>query len=64
MLANNSESRNIVMMETGCNLPKGVHAGNKMTIGATSVLLDSVQLSQTVFGIPARVVPSSVRTTE
>jgi serine acetyltransferase len=64
MLANNSESRNIVMMETGCKLPGGVHAGNKMTIGANSVILDSVEPNQTVFGIPARVVPSSARTME
>ncbi len=52
------------MSKTGCKLPGGVHAGNKVTIGVNSVILDSGKPNQTVFGIPARVVPSSIRTTE
>jgi serine acetyltransferase len=51
--------RNNFRMESGCRRREGIHANDNVTIGANSVILNSVEPSQTVFGVPAREGPSS-----
>jgi serine acetyltransferase len=50
---------NNVRMEMGCKRRGGVHPGNNVTIGANSVILNSVEPKQTVFGVPGRAGQSS-----
>jgi serine O-acetyltransferase len=45
---------NNVMLGTGCKVLGGIHIGDNVTVGANSVILNSVGPNQTVFGIPAR----------
>jgi serine O-acetyltransferase len=50
-----------VVLGAGCKILGPYHIGDNVTVGANSVVLQSVGPNVTVFGIPARVVPSSVR---
>jgi serine O-acetyltransferase len=49
-----------VVLGAGCKVLGPYQIGDNVTIGANSVVVSSVAANQTVFGIPARVVPSSV----
>lgn len=53
-----------VVLGTGCKVLGPWRIGDNVTVGINSVVIGSVGPNQTVFGIPARVVPSSVRITE
>jgi serine O-acetyltransferase len=53
-----------VVLGTGCKVLGPWRIGDNVTVGVNSVVIGSVGPNQTVFGIPARVVPSSVRTAE
>ncbi len=53
-----------VILGAGCKVLGPYQIGNNATVGANSVVMSSVGPNQTVFGIPARVVPSSMRTSE
>lgn len=53
-----------VLLGAGCKVPGPYSIGNNVTVGANSVVMASVASNQTVFGVPARVVPSSIRTSE
>lgn len=53
-----------VVLGTGCKVLGPCRVGDGVTVGVNSVVLSSVGPNQTVFGVPARVVPSSVRTLE
>ncbi len=53
-----------VILATGCKVLGPWHIGDNVTVGANSVVIGSVAPNKTVFGIPARVVPSSARITE
>jgi len=53
-----------VVLAAGCKVLGPYRIGNNVTVGANSVVMSSVGPNQTVFGIPARVVPSSTRTSE
>jgi serine O-acetyltransferase len=50
---------NNVMLGTGCKVLGGIQIGDNVTVGANSVILNSVEPNQTVFGVPARARPSS-----
>jgi serine O-acetyltransferase len=50
-----------VVLYAGCKVQGPYHIGNGAVIGANSVVVNSVEPRRTVFGVPARVVPSSVR---
>jgi len=50
-----------VILGAGCKVLGPYHIGDGASIGANSVVLSSVEPQRTVFGVPARVVPSSVR---
>jgi serine O-acetyltransferase len=50
-----------VVLGAGSKVLGPFHIGNNVTVGANSVVMNSVAAGQTVFGIPARVVPSSVK---
>jgi serine O-acetyltransferase len=50
---------NNVMLGTGCKVLGGIQIGDNVTVGANSVILNSVEPNQTVFGVPARATPSS-----
>jgi serine O-acetyltransferase len=49
-----------VFLGAGCKVLGPYNIGNNVTVGANSVVMSSVAPNQTVFGVPARVVPSSV----
>lgn len=53
-----------VILAAGCKVLGPWHIGDNVMVGANSVVVGSVKPNQTVLGIPARVVPSSVRITE
>ena len=53
-----------VFLGAGCKILGPYNIGNNVTVGANSVVMSSVAPNQTVFGVPARVVPSSIRTSE
>ncbi len=53
-----------VVLGAGCKVLGPYRIGDNVTIGANSVVLNSVGPNLTVFGIPARVVPSFVRTSQ
>jgi serine O-acetyltransferase len=53
-----------VFLGAGCKILGPYNIGNNVTVGANSVVMTSVAPNQTVFGVPARVVPSSIRTSE
>jgi len=50
-----------VILGAGCKVLGPYRIGDGASIGANSVVLSSVEPQRTVFGVPARVVPSSVR---
>ena len=50
-----------VILGAGCKVLGPYRIGDGASIGANSVVLSSVEPQRTVFGIPARVVPSSIR---
>ena len=50
-----------VVLYAGCKVQGPYRIGNGVVVGANSVVLNSVEPQRTVFGVPARVVPSSVR---
>ena len=50
-----------VVLGAGCKVQGPYHIGNNVVIGANSVVMNSVPPDQTVFGIPARMVPSSAK---
>jgi serine O-acetyltransferase len=50
-----------VVLGAGCKVLGPYHIGNNVTVGVNSVVMNSVPPGQTVFGIPARVVPSSAK---
>jgi serine O-acetyltransferase len=50
---------NNVMLGTGCKVLGGIQIGDNVTVGANSVILNSVEPNQTVFGVPAQARPSS-----
>jgi serine O-acetyltransferase len=58
------EIGNNVTLAAGCKVLGPYRIGDNVVVGANSVVLTSVGSNQTVFGIPARVVPSSVRKAE
>ncbi len=51
-----------VVLGAGCKVLGPYQIGDNVTVGANSVVMNSVAPGQTVFGIPARVVPSSAKT--
>ncbi len=53
-----------VFLGAGCKILGPYNIGNNVTVGANSVVMSSVAPNQTVFGVPARIVPSSIRTSE
>ena len=50
-----------VTFYAGCKVQGPYRIGDRAVIGANSVVLSTVEPGRTVFGVPARVVPSSVR---
>jgi serine O-acetyltransferase len=50
-----------VVLGAGCKVLGPYRIGNGAVVGANSVVMSSVEPRRTVFGVPARVVPSSVR---
>jgi len=48
-----------VVLGAGCKVLGPYHIGDNVMVGANSVVLNSVGPNQTIFGIPARVVPTS-----
>lgn len=58
------EIGNNVILGAGCKVLGPCHVGDNVTVGVNSVVLNSVDSNRTVLGIPASVVPSSVRNTE
>lgn len=50
-----------VVLGAGCKVLGPYRIGNGAVVGANSVVMNSVEPQHTVFGVPARVVPSSVR---
>ncbi len=50
-----------VVLGAGCKVLGPYRIGNGAVVGANSVVMNSVEPQRTVFGVPARVVPSSVR---
>ncbi|HLI62702.1 MAG TPA: hypothetical protein VKV05_04840 [Terriglobales bacterium] len=57
-----SEIGDNVVLGAGCKVLGPYRIGNNVTVGANSVVIGSVAANQAVFGVPARVVPSSART--
>jgi len=53
-----------VVLAAGCRVLGPYRIGNNVTVGINSVVLQSFPDNVTVFGIPARVVPSSTRNPE
>ena len=53
-----------VLLGAGCKVLGPYNIGNNVTVGANSVVMASIAPNQTVFGVPAPVVPSSIRTSE
>ena len=53
-----------VVLAAGCKVLGPYRIGDNATVGANSVVVSSVGPNQTVFGVPARVVPSSTRASE
>ena len=55
-----------VTLGAGCKVLGPWRIGDNVTVGANSVVMQSIAANQSVFGIPARVIPaaSSVRTSE
>lgn len=49
---------NNVVLGAGCKVLGGIRIGDHVTVGANSVILNSVEANQTVFGTPARVLPA------
>jgi serine O-acetyltransferase len=49
-----------VVLGAGCKILGPYQIGDNVTVGANSVVTSSVGPNQTVFGIPARVVPTSM----
>lgn len=47
------------MLGTGCKVLGDIQIDDDVTIGANSVILNSVEPNQTVFGVPAKERPSS-----
>src|SRR5664280_1808120 len=54
---------NNVMLGTDCKVLGGIQIGDDVTGGANSVILNSVEPNQTVFGVPAKERSSSPATT-
>lgn len=50
-----------VVLGAGCKVLGPYRIGNGAVVGANSVVMNSVESQRTVFGVPARVVPSSAR---
>ncbi len=48
------EIGNDVVLGSGCKVLGPCHVGDKVTVGANSVVFDSVEPNRTVLGIPAR----------
>ncbi len=58
------EIGNNVILGAGCKVLGPCRVGDNVTVGANSLVLDSVEANRTVLGVPASVVPSSVRNRE
>jgi len=58
------EVGNNVILGAGCKVLGPCHIGDNVTVGANSLVLSSVEPNRTVLGIPASVVPSSIRNPE
>jgi serine O-acetyltransferase len=43
-----------VLLGAGCKILGGIHVGDGVTVGANSVVLDSIENNSTVVGVPAR----------
>jgi serine O-acetyltransferase len=43
-----------VVLGAGCKILGGIHVGDGVTVGANSVVLDSIENDSTVVGVPAR----------
>ena len=67
-MAFNKESRceigNNVVLGAGCKIQGPWYVGDNVIVGPNSVVLGSISPNQSVLGIPARVIPSSKRTSE
>lgn len=50
-----------VILGAGCKVLGPFQIGDNVTVGANSVVMNSVAANETVFGVPARIVPSSDR---
>ena len=48
-----------VTLGAGCKVLGPYHIGDNVTVGANSVVMQSVAANLSVFGVPARVIPSS-----
>lgn len=51
------------VMGAGCKVLGGIRIGANVTVGANSVVVDSIQPNTTVAGIPAREIASTARGT-
>lgn len=58
------EIGNHVFIGAGAKILGGIHIGDRVTVGANAVVIDSVDADCTVVGIPARKVPHLSRCTE
>jgi serine O-acetyltransferase len=50
-----------VLLGAGCKVLGGIRIGDNVTVGANSVVVDSIMPNTTVVGIPAREVVSTAR---
>ncbi len=53
------EIGNNVILGAGCKVLGPYHIGDNVTVGANSVVMQSIAANLTVFGVPARIIPSS-----
>ena len=53
------EVGNNVMLGSGCKVLGGIKVGDDVTVGANSVVLESIEPNSTVVGIPGRRIPSA-----
>jgi serine O-acetyltransferase len=57
------EIGNNVLLGSGCKILGGIRIGDNVTVGANSVVIESVSPDTTVVGIPAREIVSATRGT-
>jgi serine O-acetyltransferase len=53
-----------VVLGSGCKVFGGIRIGDNVTVGANSVVVDSVEPNGTVVGIPARRITSFAESTQ